>query len=82
LNGNKIMLDGVLLAPEAQANLVSVGQLSIYYGVQLEMDEVGVVIKKRQDGVQIGGGRMLNNLYVLEYFLPGGLFAHGHTPHP
>ncbi|XP_066336170.1 uncharacterized protein [Miscanthus floridulus] len=82
LNGDNIMLDGVLLALQAQANLVSVGQLSIYYGVQVEMDEVGVVIKKKQDGVQIGGGRMLNNLYVLEYFLPGGLFAHCPTPHP
>jgi hypothetical protein len=55
LNGNKIMLDGVLLALEAQANLVSVGQLSNQYDVNVKMDDEGVVIKKRRDGVQVGG---------------------------
>jgi len=83
LNGDNIMLDGVLLAPESRMNLVSVGQLSIQYKVQVEMDKVGVVIKKQQDGIQIGGGKMLNNhQYVLEYFQPGGgLFAHSPIPH-
>lgn len=83
LNGNNIMLDGVLLALQSRMNLVSVGQLSIQYGVQVEMDDEGVVIRKKQDRVQIGGGRMLNNhLYVLEYFQPPErLFAHSPTPH-
>jgi len=82
LNGDNIMLDGVLLAPDSRMNLVSVGQLSIQYGVRVEMDDLGVIIMKR-DGVQIGGGKMLgNHLYVLEYFQPGGLFAHSATPHP
>jgi hypothetical protein len=83
LNGNKIMLDGVLLALEAQANLVSVGQLSNQYDVNVKMDDEGVVIKKRRDGVQVGGGKMLeSHHFVLQYFRPEGLFAHLDTPHP
>jgi hypothetical protein len=84
LNG-KIMLDGVLLAPESRMNLVSVGQLSVQYGpLQVEMDDKGVVIRNKQDGKPIGGGKMLNNhLYVLEEFKPpGDIFAHLKAPHP
>jgi hypothetical protein len=43
------MLDGVLLAPESRMNLVSVGQLSIQYDVEVVMDHKGVVIKNNQE---------------------------------
>jgi hypothetical protein len=84
LNGDKIMLDGVLLAPESRMNLVSVGQLSIQYDVEVVMDHKGVVIKNNQDGRPIGGGKMLNNhVYVLEEFKPPeDIFAHLKEPHP
>jgi len=81
LSIDKIKLDGVLLAPDSRMNLVSVGQLSIQYEVNVEMDDKGFVIKKKQGGVQIGGGKMIDyHLYVLEYFKPGGLFAESPTP--
>lgn len=78
------MLDGVLLVLEAQANLVSIGQLSVQYDVEVIMDDEGVVVKKKRDGVQVGGGKMLDSHhYVLQYFrAEEGLFAHRYTPHP
>ncbi|CAD6255386.1 unnamed protein product [Miscanthus lutarioriparius] len=48
LSIDKIKLDGVLLAPDSRMNLVSVGQLSIQYEVNVEMDDKGFVIKKKQ----------------------------------
>ncbi|CAD6255387.1 unnamed protein product [Miscanthus lutarioriparius] len=80
LSSDKIKLDGVLLAPDSRMNLVSVGQLSIQYEVNVEMDDKGFVIKKKQGGVQIGGGKMIHHLYVLEYLNPGVLFALSPTP--
>ncbi|CAN6226619.1 unnamed protein product [Urochloa humidicola] len=82
LNGDKIMLDGVLLALQSRMNLVSVGQLSHQYNVDVHMGQEGVTIKRLLDGVQIGGGKLKNNhLYVLEYFQPERLYAHSAGPH-
>lgn len=81
LNDDNIMLDGVLLAPESRMNLVSVGQLSVQYGVQVEMDEEGVVIKKKLD-VMVEDGMLNNHQYVLEYFQPAEpLYADRPTHH-
>ncbi|CAL4990573.1 unnamed protein product [Urochloa decumbens] len=83
LNGDNIMLDGVLLALQSRMNLVSVGQLSHQYNVDVHMGQEGVTIRRLLDGVQIGGGKMKNNhLYVLEYFQPERLYAHSAGPHP
>ena len=69
---DKIMLHGILLADKAWVNLVSVGQLSLQYDVDVVMNDE-VIITNRSDGAQIGGGEMNEcHHYVLEYFQPPG----------
>lgn len=73
LNGNNVMLDAVLLAPNSQMNMVSVNQLRQQYGVTLELDSEGITIIKNFNGqnVQFGRGFMnRNGRYVLERFHP------------
>lgn len=73
LNGNNIMLDAVLLAPNSQMNMVSVNQLRQQYGVTLEFDNDGITIIKNFNGqnVQFGRGFMnRSSRYVLERFHP------------
>ncbi|KAL6653644.1 hypothetical protein ACP70R_008568 [Stipagrostis hirtigluma subsp. patula] len=76
LNGDKLMLDGVLLAPDSQMNLISLGQLVCQYEVAFEIG-TSVTIKRLVDGVQVGSGTMKqgSHHYVLEHFNPGYLYA-------
>jgi len=70
---DRILLHGILLADRAQVNLVSVGQLTHQYCINMQMDHEKVIITNQSDGAQIGGGIMNEcHHYVLEYFLPGG----------
>ncbi|KAL6654588.1 hypothetical protein ACP70R_008053 [Stipagrostis hirtigluma subsp. patula] len=80
LNG-KIMLDGVLLAPDSTMNLVSVGQLTCQYGVAVEFGPSSFIIKRLMDGVKVGSGYMRSwgHHYVVEHFRPELLYAHSGT---
>nr|BBD82478.1 hypothetical protein [Oryza sativa Indica Group] len=82
LNSNNIQLDGVLLAPGSQVNLVSVGQLGTQYGVSTVFREHEVKIKTAC-GEEIGSGRRMwpSYLFVLESFQPRILYAHNNSPY-
>uniref|UniRef100_J3NA82 Uncharacterized protein n=1 Tax=Oryza brachyantha TaxID=4533 RepID=J3NA82_ORYBR len=80
LNGNMIKLDAVRLAPRSEANLVSISQLGLQYGVSTEFGRHGVVEIKAAFGTVIGTGRRRNHHFVLERLEPGILYAQQTVP--
>ncbi|KAG7958768.1 hypothetical protein I3843_10G034100 [Carya illinoinensis] len=77
LNSSKIHLDNVLLVPELECNLLSVGQLTSTHPVNCEFDHTGFNILNKKTRRVLMQGRKRGNLYVL----PTALTTHFSVRH-